>query len=168
MEVTVNGEKMQLVGNPPEVGTEIPHFKLFDAQNQRVKTRELLGKPTLFSVVPDINTSVCSLQSRKFNKAMAEYPDVRLITVSTNPINEQKGWCAANGIPNAELLSDYEQSFGYAMKLLIPDEGVLARSIFLIDADGKIVYRQIVPEMTHEPDYLAALNAVEKLGAAAE
>lgn len=168
MEVTVNGEKMQLVGNPPEVGTEISHFKLFDAQNQRVKTRELLGKPTLFSVVPDINTSVCSLQSRKFNKAMAEYPDVRLITVSTNPINEQKGWCAANDIPNAELLSDYEQSFGYAMKLLIPDEGVLARSIFLIDADGQIVYRQIVPEMTHEPDCLAALNAVEKLGTAAE
>jgi len=99
---------------------------------------------------------------------MAEYPDVRLITVSTNPINEQKGWCAANDIPNAELLSDYEQSFGYAMKLLIPDEGVLARSIFLIDADGQIVYRQIVPEMTHEPDYLAALNAVEKLGTAAE
>ncbi|MCT3442636.1 2-Cys peroxiredoxin, partial [Limosilactobacillus fermentum] len=56
MEVTINGEHRQLVGNPPAVGEDVPHFKVFDKDNQKIKTRELFGKPTLISVVPNINT----------------------------------------------------------------------------------------------------------------
>ena len=59
MEITINGEKRQLVGNPPAVGDEFPHFKVFDKNGDKVKTRQLLGKITLLSVVPDINTPVC-------------------------------------------------------------------------------------------------------------
>lgn len=62
-----------------------------------------------------------------------------------------------------DMMSDAEESFGYEMKLLVPTEGVLARSIFLINADGQIVYRQMVEEQTDEPNYLAAINAMKKL-----
>ncbi|WP_367341975.1 thiol peroxidase [Limosilactobacillus sp.] len=163
MQVTIEGKPYQLVGDLPEVGVDIPHFKLFDKKDQRVKTREFFGKVTLFSVVPDINTSVCSIQTRKFNRAMEDYPQVNFITVSTNTVAEQRGWCAAQGLDNIRLLSDAEQSFGYALKVLIPDTGTLARSIFIMDEDGKIRYEQLVPEETEEPDYLAALNALKKL-----
>ena len=117
MEITRQGQVETLVGNPPEVGQDLPHFKLFNAEDQKVKTRELIGQPLLISVVPDINTRVCSS----------------------------------------------EESFGYEMKLLSPNAGVLARSIFLVNAQGQIVYRQIVEEQTDEPNYLAAINALKKL-----
>ncbi|WP_251547232.1 thiol peroxidase [Limosilactobacillus caecicola] len=163
MEITINGEKRQLVGNPPVVGEELPHFKVFDRDNQKVKTRFLFGKPTLLSVVPDINTSVCSLQTKKFNQKMDDFSGVNFLTISTNPVAEQQNWCAAEGVKNIQLVSDHEQSFGYAMNLLIPDEGVLARSVWVIDQDGKIVYREIVNELTDEPDYETALAELKKL-----
>lgn len=162
MEITINGQHRQLVGNPPEVGEELPHFKVFNSQGEKVKTRFLLGKVTLISVVPDINTSVCSIQTKRFNEAVDQFKDIRFLTVSTNLAQTQQKWCAAQGVKNIELVSDHEQSFGYAMKLLIPDEDVLARSVWIVDADGKIVYRQIVSELTDEPDYDAALAALKK------
>lgn len=166
MEVTVNGEKMQLVGNPPADGTEIPHFKLFDAQNQRVKTRELLGQPTVFLVVPDLNTATDTEQVAKFQQLLKKFNQVRLVVVSTNTVAEQQAWATAHQISGLELLSDYEQSFGYALKLLIPDEGVLARAVIAIDNRGQIVYQQVVSEITQEPDYTEAATAVEKLAQA--
>ena len=132
MEVTINGEHRQLVGNPPAVGEDVPHFKVFDKDNQKIKTRELFSKPTL-------------------------------ISVSTNTIEDQQNWCAAEGVKNMKMVADSEQSFGYALKVLIPDEGILARSIWVLDADGKIVYEQVVPEVVDEPDYDAALAALKKL-----
>lgn len=163
MEVTRRGEVETLVGNPPEVGVELPHFKIFNAQNERIKTRDLIGQNTLISVVPDISTKTCSLQTKKFNKTMDQYPNVRFITVSTNTVKQQSVWCAAEDVNNIEMMSDSEESFGYEMKLLIPNTGLLARSIFIINAVGTIVYRQIVPEQVDEPNYLAALNALKKL-----
>jgi len=163
VEITRQGQVETLVGNPPEVGQDLPHFKLFNAEDQKVKTRELIGQPLLISVVPDINTRVCSIQTKKFNKTVDQYPNVRFITVSTNTIKEQAAWCAAEDVEKMEMMSDSEESFGYEMKLLSPNAGVLARSIFLVNAQGQIVYRQIVEEQTDEPNYLAAINALKKL-----
>lgn len=163
MEVMINGNRRQLEGNPPANGDQLPHFKVFNAYSDKVKMRELLGKPLLISVVPDINTPVCSLQTRKFNADMDQYPGVRFATISVNPPADQQHWCAAEGVKNMEMLSDFEQSFGYAMGLLIPDEGFLARAIYVVDASGKIQYHEIVDDLEHEPDYEKALSAVKKL-----
>ena len=94
---------------------------------------------------------------------MDQYPGVNFFTVSTNTIEEQQNWCAAEGVKNMQMVSDSEQSFGYALKILIPDEGLLARSFWVLDANGKIVYEQVVPEIVDEPDYDAALTALKKL-----
>lgn len=163
MEITINGKPRQLVGNPPEGGDEFPHFKVFDKNHDKIKTRQLLGKVTLLSVVPNINTPVCSIQTKKFNSTMDQFPDVNFLTISTNTIEEQQKWCAAEGVQNMQLVSDREESFGYESKLLIPDEGVLARSVWILDKDGKVAYRQIVKELTDEPDYDQALTELRKL-----
>lgn len=163
MEITINGKPRQLVGNPPEVGDEFPHFKFFDKNHDKIKTRQLLGKVTLLSVVPNIDTPVCSIQTKKFNSTMDQFPDVNFLTISTNTIEEQQKWCAAEGVQNMQLVSDREESFGYESKLLIPDEGVLARSVWILDKDGKVAYRQIVKELTDEPDYDQALTELRKL-----
>lgn len=167
VEVTRQGEVQKLVGNPPEVGDQLPHFKLFDNQDQRVKTRDLLGKLLVISVIPDINTRVCSIQTQKFNKTMDQFSDVRFITVSTNSVAEQAAWCAAEGVEHMEMMSDKEESFGYEMKLLIPQTGLLARSVFIVNADGEIVHRQIIAEQTDEPNYLAVINQLKKLSTGA-
>lgn len=163
MEIAFDGQPRQLVGNPPMVGDELPHFKVFDKNHEKIKTRQLLGKVTLISVIPNINTPVCSIQTKKFNQTMDQFPEVNFLTVSTNLVEDQQKWCAAEGVQNMQLVSDHEQSFGYAMKLLIPDEGFLARSVWIINPDGKIVYREIVDDLEHEPNYEAAIEELKKL-----
>lgn len=163
MEIAFDGQPRQLVGNPPMVGDELPHFKVFDKNHEKIKTRQLLGQVTLISVIPNINTPVCSIQTKKFNQTMDQFPEVNFLTVSTNLVEDQQKLCAAEGVQNMQLVSDHEQSFGYAMKLLIPDEGFLARSVWIINPDGKIVYREIVDDLEHEPNYEAAIEELKKL-----
>lgn len=163
MNIQVEGQNVALVGEPVDVGYEMPHFKLLNKNNEKVKTADLLGKLTLISVVPDIDTPVCSIQTRNFNKLMADNSAVNFVTVSTNTVEQQAKWCAAEGIDNLTMLSDSQESFGYEMRLYIPTMGVDARAIYIMDADGVIKYRQIVDELTHEPDYDAAIEALKNL-----
>lgn len=163
MDVTRLGKKMALAGDLPAVGDQLPKFKLFDQQNNKVKTANLIGQVSLISVVPDLDTPVCTLQTRKFVQQADHYPAAKFYTVSNNSVAEQTGWCAAEGVQNVDLLSDEELSFGYETGLYVPNAGNLARSIWIIDETGKIVYRQVVIEQSEEPDYLAALTALEKL-----
>jgi len=162
VEVTRLGDTFSLSGKLPEVGDQLPKFKVFDQNNGKVKTANLIGKVTLISVVPDLDTPVCTIQTRKFTQQADHYPAARFATISNNSIAEQTGWCAAQGVENVDLLSDEELSFGYEMGLYVPNLGNLARSIWIIDDAGKIVYRQIVTEQSDEPDYLAAIDALEK------
>ncbi|WP_282801903.1 thiol peroxidase [Secundilactobacillus kimchicus] len=163
MKITFNGDPAELETTPPTVGEELPKFKVFDNQNQKVKRADLVGQPLLISVVPDINTSVCSTQTHKFNQQADHYPHATFVTISNNTVAEQEGWCAAEGVAHLQLLSDEELSFGYATGLYLPTVGLLARSIFVVDEAGVITYSEIVPEATHEPNYVAALEALEKL-----
>ncbi|KRL67269.1 redoxin domain-containing protein [Lentilactobacillus parakefiri DSM 10551] len=152
-----------MFGNPPEVGEQLPKFKLEDADGNKVKTADIIGRITLLSTVPDIDTPVCSVETRKFNQEADKFPDVRFLTVSNNTVEQQKNWCAAQGVANLQMLSDENLSLGYAMKLYLPNFGALARTIFIVDATGKIIYRQVVSEITNEPDYDDALNALKKV-----
>lgn len=162
MEITINGEPHQLIGNPPAVGDIFPAFTVTNKNGQTVTSDQLRGKVTLLSVVPDINTSVCSIQTKHFNQAMDEYPTVNFLTISTNTIADQQKWCAAEGVKNMELVSDQNQDFGKATGLLIPDAGILARSVWVLDPNGKIVYREIMAELTDEPDYDQALTELKQ------
>ncbi|MGR8837240.1 thiol peroxidase [Leuconostoc falkenbergense] len=162
MKVTLSGKEVELEGEPTKVGEAMLHFKLLDQSGEKVKTADLLGKVTLISVVPDLNTDTCSLQTRHFNQNVDQFDGVNFITVSTNTVAEQRDWCAAEGVHNLRMLSDEQESFGYATKLYVPDTGFDTRAVYILDATGTVIYAQIVPEISEEPDYDDALQALSK------
>lgn len=163
MNVLLSGEVTELVGEPLKVGETLPHFKLEDENGEKVKTADLVGQLTLISVVPDLNTATCSLQTRYFNQTVDQFKNVQFLTISTNSIDEQRDWCAAEGVDNLRVLSDEQESFGYATKLYIPSQGFDTRSVYIVDAAGIVRYAQIVPEVSEEPDYEDALKALRTL-----
>lgn len=163
MKITLNGEFVETVGAPISVGMELPHFKVLDKDGNKVKTADLVGKVTLISVVPDINTATCSLQTKHFNSVVDQYQDINFVTISTNTTDEQSAWCAAEGVENMRMLSDVEESFGYAMNLFITATGFDARAIYIIDEDGVVAYGQIVSEIADEPNYTDAQANLDQI-----
>ncbi|KAA8324442.1 peroxiredoxin [Leuconostoc carnosum] len=163
MNVLITGEVAELVGEPLAVGEQLPHFKLEDENGDKVKTADLVGRITLISVVPDLNTDTCSLQTRHFNQTVDQFGDVQFITVSTNSVEEQRDWCAAEGVKNMRVLSDEQESFGYATNLYLPVQGFDTRAVYIVDAQGTVKYAQIIPEVSEEPDYDDALLALKTL-----
>ncbi|MDI6496338.1 thiol peroxidase [Leuconostoc lactis] len=163
MDVLLEGEVTALVGEPLKVGETLPHFKLEDQNGEKVKTADLVGRLMLISVVPDLNTGTCTLQTRHFNQTVDQFEGIQFLTVSTNTVAEQRDWCAAEGVKNLRMLSDEQESFGYATKLYIPSQGFDARAVYIVDADGVVRYAQIVPEVSEEPDYDDALRVLREL-----
>jgi len=123
------------------------------------------GKVLILSVVPSLDTPVCDIQTRKFNEqAQALGSDVLVLTISMDLPFAQKRWCGASGLSQVLTLSDHrDASFGTAYGVLIQELRLLARSVFVVDKQGVIRYKQIVHEMTEEPDYEAALQAAKAL-----
>ncbi|WP_430598084.1 thiol peroxidase [Enterococcus sp. AZ177] len=157
MNVTRKGEKVEIIGAQPEVGAKAPDFSLGNLNDEVVNLSDFTGTPVLISVVPDIDTRICSLQTKRFNQEAANVEGVKFITISNNTKEEQANWCAAEGV-DMEILHDTEGEFGEAYGLFIPTMGHLARSIFVIDKDGNIVYEAISAEISEEPDYATALE----------
>lgn len=160
--VTLGGEAVKLVGIERKVGEVAPDFSLNNLNDEKVSLKDLLKKPVLLNVVPDIDTSVCSIQTKRFNQEAAGVQGATFVTISKNTKEEQENWCSAEGV-EMEMLHDTEFSFGKEYGLYIEERGILARSIFVIDTDGTIVYREIVAEIKQEPDYAPALDALKKL-----
>ncbi len=125
----------------------------------------IAGKVVLIAAVPSLDTPICDMESRRFNaEAAALGADVRIATISMDLPFAQKRWCAAAGIPQAMTLSDHrDASFGNAWGVLIKELRLLARAVFVVGREGQIAYRQIVSEVTNEPDYEAALKAAKSL-----
>lgn len=158
MDVTLKGKPVSLKGEQPKVGAKAPNFKLTDLKGNTVELEKLLDKPVIISVVPDIDTSVCAIQTARFNQEAASIKEVHFVTVSNNTKEEQSKWCAAEGV-DMTMVSDDDGLFGEAYGLLIPDIGRLARSVFVVDQKGELIYEQITPEVSQEPDYESALKA---------
>lgn len=163
--ITFKGNPMTLIGPDVGVGQSAPDFKVVDTGLQPVSLGDSAGKVRLITSVPSIDTPVCDTMTRKFNEQAAQLPDnVEVYTISMDLPFAQKRWCGNADIDKVKTLSDYqERSFGENYGLLIKELKLLARAVFVIDAAGKIAYREIVPEVTDEPDYDAALAAVKKL-----
>lgn len=168
--VTFKGNPLTLVGPELKPGDKAPDFVCFrflpDKGLVKVTLADALsGKPTLFSVVPSLDTPVCSTQTQKFNAALAELAGkVNCYTVSVDLPFAQNRFCNTCNITNSIPLSDYqERSFGQAYGVLIDELKLLARSVFVVDKNGVIRYCQIVPEVTREPDYDKALAALKSL-----
>jgi thiol peroxidase len=163
--ITFKGNPMTLLGPDVKVGDAAPDFKVVDNGLQPVTRDSAKGKVQLLTVVPSLDTPVCDTMTRKFNEEAAQLPaGVEVYTISLDLPFAQKRWCGNAGIARVKTLSDYQdRSFGLNYGVLIKELKLLARSVFVIGKDGKIAYREIVKEVTAEPDYAAALAAARKL-----
>ncbi|MGY3750585.1 thiol peroxidase [Vagococcus acidifermentans] len=162
MNVTLKGKTVELEGVQPQINEKAPDFSLPDLNDQLVELTALLDKPAIISVVPDIDTSVCQLQTKRFNQEAATNNDVHFVTISNNTKEQQANWCAAEGV-DMTMLRDTDLEFAKNYGLYIPEIGHLARAIFVLDTQGTIVHEEIVPEIATEPDYQKALAAAKAL-----
>lgn len=165
--VTFKGNPMTLAGDAVAVGQAAPDFKLhyFEGGMQELTLADLKGKPTLLSVVPSLDTPVCATQTKTFNQNLAEFGDsINAITVSLDLPFGMNRFCGAENITNIRPASDYQdRNFGNAWGTLIEELKIMARAIFVLDADGKITHVEYVSEVAEEPDYDAALAAIKAL-----
>ncbi|MCP3139243.1 thiol peroxidase [Pyxidicoccus xibeiensis] len=161
--VTFRGKPLTLVGEQVKEGDSAPDFTVFKGLNDAVRLSDAKGSVVVLSVAPSVDTKVCAIQLRTFNQKATELgPDVKVWYVTLDLPFALGRFSAAEGINNVTVLSDYkDREFGQKYGVYMKELGLLARSTFVVGRDGKVVYREIVPEMTHEPDYDAALSAVK-------
>jgi thiol peroxidase len=163
--ITFKGSPMTLLGPELKVGDAAPDFAVVDNGLAAVSLSSYAGKIKIISAVPSLDTPVCDTETRRFNQEAASLPgNVIVLTVSLDLPFAQKRWCGAAGIDKVVTLSDYrERSFGLGYGVLIKELLLLTRAVFVVDATNTIRYIQIVPEVTGEPDYAAAVAAAKAL-----
>lgn len=160
VKVTFKGSPMDLAGRPLSVNSKCPDFKLVSQDLKDVKLSAFAGKIKVVTSFPSLDTPVCDLQVREFNKhAAGLVRNVIVIGVSRDLPFAQRKFCETNGIKNVTVLSDYKySSFGFNCGLHIKQLNLLARSVFILDADNVIRYKQIAGELTNPSDYKDALD----------
>lgn len=165
MQVTFGGKNLNLYGEVVKVSDKAPDFKAVNNDLSSFDSKENQGKVVVYSVVPSIDTGVCSLQARTFNEEAEKLgDDVIVITVSCDLPFAQKRFCAQEGIKNSISISDYkDHDFGKKYGFLIEDLALLSRGVVIVDKNGKIAYTEYVKEVTNEVNFEAALDAVKAL-----
>jgi thiol peroxidase len=164
----MKGNPLTLLGTDIRVGDKAPEFIALDGELNQVRLADFGGKIKVVSVTPSLDTQVCDLQLRRFNHEAASLPeDVVVLNVSMDLPFAIARFCAAAEIDRAKALSDHrDASFGNNYGVLIKELRLLARSIFIIDKNNIVRYREIVPELTNHPDYDKALSALNMIGMA--
>ncbi len=163
--ITFKGNPVTLEGSEVKVGQAAPGFTAVANDLSPASLTDHRGKVVVISSVPSLDTGVCATQTRKFNeKAGALGDNAVVLTVSMDLPFAQKRWCGAEGVESVVTVSDSkDRAFGSAYGLYIKELGLLARAVVVIDREMTIRYIQIVNEVTQEPDYDAAMEAIRAL-----
>lgn len=161
--ITFKNNPVTMIGHEVKVGEKAPDFSVLRNDLSVSTLADYAGKVKIISVVPSIDTGVCDAQTRRFNEEASQLGDVKVLTVSVDLPFAQKRWCAAAGIENVEVLSDHRDlSFGEAYGVAIAELRLLARAVFVIDSEDKVVYTEYVSEATNHPNYEAAIAAAKE------
>ena len=163
--VTFKGNSVSLSGKTLNVGDSAPKVDLIAGDLSVKSVGGANGKFQIINVVPSLDTGVCATQTRKFNEKAASLSNAEVSVVSLDLPFAQGRFCSTEGIKNVVALSDFRnKAFGEAYGVILvgsPLEGLLTRAVFVVNPEGKIVHKEIVSEITSEPDYEAALAAVK-------
>lgn len=160
--ITFKGNPVTILGTEVKVGDQAPNFTVLANNLTPVTLEDSKGTVRIISVVPSLDTGVCDAQTRRFNEAAAELDGVHILTISVDLPFAQSRWCGAAGIDKVQTLSDHRDlSFGMAYGVVIKELRLLARAVFVIDANDKVVYVEYVPEVTTHPNYEAAIEAAK-------
>ncbi|MGB6141021.1 MAG: thiol peroxidase [Pseudoalteromonas rhizosphaerae] len=163
--VSAQSKPITLLGQGVKLGDKAPDFKVVDGSFTPITLADYQGKAVLISVVPSLDTGVCSIQTKHFNEKVAsQFPNIAMLTISADLPFAQKRFCKAENIDKITALSDSVwRDFGQNYGLIIKDMGLLTRAVFVLDASHKIVYKQLVADLSTEPKYdpvISALNAL--------
>jgi thiol peroxidase len=167
--VTFKGTPKTLIGPELKAGDKAPEFTCLNSSLEEVSLSKTPAKARLLSAVPSLDTPVCSLETKKFEERIAALKDkVACYTISLDLPFAQKRYCAAEKIANMQTLSDvHNTSFGQNYGVVL--EGLplrlLTRAVFVVDKAGKLTYVEYVPEVTAEPNYDKALEALKAASA---
>jgi len=164
--VKSKGNPIDLEGPELKVGDKAPFdFSLSRNDLSALAGTELSRQPRIVVTVPSLDTSVCDLQTRRFNEEAAKIPGVKIYTVSMDLPFAQKRWCGAAGIERVITLSDFkDRTFGRTWGVWAPALGLLARAVFVVDKDDTVRHVEYVSDMSQQPDYEKAIEAAKKLG----
>lgn len=163
LNVTFKQEPVTLVGPEIQVGDKAPDFTVLSNGLEEVSLGNYDGKVKLISVVPSIDTGVCSDQTRRFNEEADKLENVHVLTISMDLPFAQQRWCSANGIEKVDTLSDHRDAdFGQKYGVLIKELRLLSRSVFVVNSNNEVTYVEYLSEVTNHPNYEAALKAAKE------
>ena len=161
---TFLGKPVTLAGQAVAVGSTAPDFPLTPTDLTKKSLSDFADKVKVISIIPSIDTGICSTQTRTFNQTLSDLDDTVVITVSRDLPFAQARWCGAQGLENAVMLSDYvDSSFGKAYGVLMEEWQLLARAVLVLDKDNKVVYTEYLDNVNSEPNYDKAIEAVKAL-----
>lgn len=164
-DITFQGNPLTAIGPRLKAGDKAPDFELLANDLSPVKLSDSSGKVRLLISVPSLDTPVCDMETRKFNEQLdAMGGGVVGYTISADLPFAQARWCGAAGVKAVQTLSDHrEMAFGAAYGVNIKELRLDARAVFVVDAGGALRYVEYVKEITNQPDYAAALAAIQDL-----
>jgi thiol peroxidase len=162
--ITFKGTAVNTNGELPTIGAKAPEAKLTAGDLSEVSISGLVGSKLVLNIFPSVDTGVCAASVRKFNETAASLENTKILCISRDLPFAQKRFCGAENIENVTMLSEMrDAAFGetYGVRMVDgPLAGLFARAVIVLDADGKVTYTELVPEIAQEPDYDAALKCL--------
>lgn len=167
VQTAFKGNPVSLAGTFIQTGAVAPEFSLVKGDLSSFSLHDVKGKYVVLNIFPSMDTGVCAASVRKFNELATQMPNTVVLAISKDLPFAQSHFCSAEGIENVVSLSDYRYTSDFAEKYGVlmtdgPLTGLLARAVVIINPEGKVVYTELVPEITQEPNYDAALAAIQK------
>lgn len=164
MKTAFLGNPVTLLGEMPAVGDLAPDFEMVKGDLSTARLSDFQGKRVVLNIFPSMDTEVCAASVRRFNQEVVALENTIVLCISKDLPFAQSRFCTANGIENVFPLSAFRcEEFDTMWGLRItspPMDGLLARAVVVVDEEGVVKYIELVSEITHEPDYAAALSAL--------
>ena len=165
-QITLQGDPINTNGQLPELGSKAPDFLLTTKELQDVTLADYAGKLVVLTIFPSIDTSICATSARRFNSEIDQLANAVCLCISRDLPFALARFCGAEGLEKIIPLSELRNlNFGrdYGVRIVDgPIAGLLARSVVVLDQQGVVIHRQLVPEIKEEPDYQAALQVLQK------
>ncbi len=164
MQITVHGTPTPLTGKEQTVGKEAPAARVTKLDGSKNVIGMIAPTAQLLIAIPSLKTEVCSLGAKKFNEMIKDIPKLATTMITTDDMDFVKEYVEREGIDSADVVIDSDRNFAKKYGLLISEGKLkdrLARAVYVIDRDGVITYKELVPEIVDEVDYDACLEAVK-------
>jgi thiol peroxidase len=163
-QVKFKGEPVEVTGTFPAKGAQAPAFTLVGNGLGDVALSSYAGQRKVLNIFPSIDTGVCATSVRRFNELAAGLSHTVVLCISADLPFAQARFCGAEGLERVVTLStmrgrEFLADYGVALATG-PLAGLAARAVVVLDADNRVLHAQLVDELTHEPDYDAAIKAL--------